>query len=362
MTGGRRAPESALRAFAEAVLTGLGAPAESAVLVAACLVDADRRGVPSHGLVRLPSYCADVRAGRIVPDAVPCLVREDGPTALLDGCGGFGAVTGAAAMDEAVARAGRHGVGLVVARRCNHAGSLAFYGLRAAERGFVGVAAASTPAVMAPWGGTEARIGNNPLAVVAPMPDGRPPFAFDAAQSASSRGRMKLAELRGEPIPAGWALAPDGRPTTDAAEGLAGALLPSGGHKGYGLALTVEILAGVLAGGDLGPELVNESLTGSAGSGSATKTGPASSVHLAIDPGRFLDGDAFAERMGRLASLVTGAPPGPGAAEVVLPGELEARAAARSDALGIELEESTIVSLEELGRTERVPFPAATSP
>ena len=148
-----------------------------------------------------------------------------------------------------------------------------FYALRAAERGMIGLAATSTPAVMAPWGGGEARIGNNPLAFAAPAPDGTAPFVLDFAQSAVSRGRIKLAEVAGEPIPLGWALDGDGRPTTDPTAALAGALLPFGGYKASGLALAVEGMTGVLAGGELGPELINASLTGSASSGSATRVG-----------------------------------------------------------------------------------------
>ena len=167
----------------------------------------------------------------------------------------------------------------------NHFGAAAFYALRAVERGLIGIAATSTPAVMAPTGGAEARIGNNPLSVAAPTPDGIPPFVLDLAQSAVSRGRIKLAELAGEAIPAGWALDPDGRPTVDPAAALAGALLPFGGYKGYGLAFAVEVLTGVLAGDELGSELINASLTGSARSGSATRVGTVGSLYIADRPG-----------------------------------------------------------------------------
>ena len=184
-----RSPRCRSRASARA-----GAQRE---IVAASLLEADRRGVHTHGLVRLPSYCADARSGRVVVDAVPRVERDDGPVAMIDGGGGFGAVTGAAGMDEAIARAERHGVGFVTTRGGNHFGAAAFYALRAVERGMIGIAATSTPAVMAPWGGAEARIGNNPLSIAAPTPEGSRPFVLDLAQSAVSRGRIKLAELAG---------------------------------------------------------------------------------------------------------------------------------------------------------------------
>ena len=350
-------PEHALRSYAEAIVAGLGASPDAARIVAASLIEADRRGVHTHGLVRLPSYCADARAGRIVVDAVPRLEREHGPTATLDGGGAFGAVTGTVGMDEAIARAERHGVGFVTTRGGNHFGAAAFYSLRAVERGLVGIAATSTPAVMAPWGGAEARLGNNPLSVAAPMPEGEPPFVLDFAQSTVSRGRIKLAELNGEPIPIGWALDPEGRPTTDPAAALAGALLPSGGHKGYGLALAIEVLTGVLADGELGPELINASLTGAARSGSAAKTGTVGSLYIAVDPAHFVGRETFTARMARLRDVIKATPPAPGVEEVLIPGEPEARAAAQARTHGIELEASTVEALAELGASESVPFP-----
>jgi LDH2 family malate/lactate/ureidoglycolate dehydrogenase len=260
-------------------------------------------------------------------------------------------------MSQAIARAERFGVGFVAARGCTHFGAAAFYTLRAAERGLIGVAATSTPGVMAPWGGAEGRLGNNPLSVAAPMPDGMPPFALDLAQSAVSRGRIKLAELRGEEIPEEWAIDPGGLPTRDPVEALAGALLPSGGHKGSGLALAIEVLTSVLAGGELGPELVNTSMTGSANSTSTTRTGTVGSVYIAVDPDRFVGRQAFRTRMGRLAELIVSTPPAPGFGEVVLPGTIEARAQRVADTDGVPLDDSTVELLVALGASEAVSFP-----
>jgi LDH2 family malate/lactate/ureidoglycolate dehydrogenase len=353
----QRFEASGLRAFGQAVLSARGARAEDAELVISSLLDADSRGVHTHGLVRLPSYCADIRDGRIAVDALPRLEREHGAVATIDGGGGFGAVTGVAGMDQAIARAAVHGVGLVVTVGGNHFGTAAFYALRAVARGMVGIAATSTPAVMAPFGGAEARIGNNPLAVAAPTRDGSPPFVLDFAQSAVSRGRIKLAELAGETIPATWALDADGRATTDPALALAGALLPFGAHKGSGLAYAVEVLTAVLAGGDLGPELINASLTGSAASGSATRVGTVGSLYVAVDPARFVGLAEFTGRMARLAALVKDGPPAAGHNEVLVPGELEARLEDEARAHGVELDGPTVAALKELGALEAVAFP-----
>lgn len=350
-----REPE--LRAFAEAVLGKVGAPAATARVVADSLLDADRRGVATHGLVRLASYCEQVRSGEIDPLAEPRIERESGATAWVDGRSAFGALTGTFAMDEAVARAERHGVALVAAKRCTHFGAAGYYALRAASRGFLGLAATNTPRVMAPFGGIEARLGNNPFAVAAPAPAGRPPFCLDMAQSAVSRGRVKLAELASEPVPEGWAIDPQGRPTTDAGAALDGALLPFGGYKGSGLAMAVEILTGVLAGAGISPELVNTSLTGPSASTGGASVGTTGSLYAAIDPGCFAGREAFLELLGRYADGLKATRPAPGLSEVLLPGELEARAAADAAARGIPLEPAAIEILEELGRAERVPFP-----
>jgi ureidoglycolate dehydrogenase (NAD+) len=352
-----RVAEASLLSFAQSVLTGVGAAADAAATVAASLVEADRRGVHTHGVVRLASYCVEARAGRVDAGAVPRVERDDGPVGLVDGGGGFGAVTGAFAMGLAIDKAERHGVGFVVARGCTHFGAAAFYTLRAVERGLIGVAATSTPAVMAPWGGGEGTLGNNPLSVAAPTPAGLPPFVLDLAQSAVSRGRIKLAELAGEQIPEGWALDAGGRPTRDPVAALAGALLPAGGYKGSGLALAIEVLTGVLAGGDLGPELINTSMTGSARSGSATRSGTVASVYIAVDPDRFVGRQAFTTRMGRLAELIATTPPAAGFIEVLLPGELEARAESDARVNGIVLDDATVALLQALGDAESVPFP-----
>jgi LDH2 family malate/lactate/ureidoglycolate dehydrogenase len=357
VTAFHRFPADDLRSFAEQIVVRLGASRDAARVVAVSLTEADLRGVHTHGLVRLPSYCSDARAGRIVVDAVPTVEGGDGPVATVDGRAAFGAVTGTASMREAVSRAERHGVGVVTARGCNHFGAAAFYSLQAAARGLIGIVATSTPAVMAPWGGAEARLGNNPLSVAAPLPGGRPPFVLDFAQSAVSRGRIKLAELAGEQIPEGWALDREGRVTSDSAAALAGALLPFGGHKGYGLALAVEILTGVLAGGELGPDLINASLTGAATSTSATRTGTVGSIYVALDPGHFVGRDVFGARISRLVDVIKATPPAPGFAEVLVPGELEARAAESAKAQGVELDAGTVAMLGRLGADESVAFP-----
>jgi LDH2 family malate/lactate/ureidoglycolate dehydrogenase len=357
----RRFAEEPLRAFGEAVLAGLGAGPAAAHTVVDSLIAADRRGVHTHGLVRLPSYCRNVRGGEVAVDAVPRIERARGPAAWVDGRRAFGAVTGTFGMDAAVERAGRHGVGLVVARGCNHFGAAAYYALRAVDRGFVGIAATNTPAVMTPWGGVEARLGNNPFCVAAPTGDARAPFVLDMAQSAVARGRIKLAELEGEAIPEDWALDAQGRPTTDPAAALEGALLPAGGYKGSGLALAIEILTGVLAGAGLSYELVNTSMTGRPSSSADASAGTVGNLFVALDPDCFAGREAFLDGIARLSAAVKATPPAPGVQEVLLPGELESRSAEQARRLGIALPESTVEALAALAGAEDIPFEAAAT-
>ena len=353
-----RFPVELLREFGEAVLVRHGASASVAATVLECLLEADCRAVHTHGLIRLPAYCAQARTGEIDATAEPAIIREHGPTSLVDGRMAFGAVTGTFAMDDAVRRAREFGVGATAVRNGTHFGSAAHYALRAARAGLIGIAATNTPAAMAPWGSSESRVGNNPISIAGPAPDGRPPFALDIAQSATSRGRIKLAELAGASIPEGWALDARGRPTTDPAAALTGALLPAGGHKGSGLALAVELLTGALGGAGISPRLVNTGLTGGAGTPTEEAERGVGYLFVVLDPGRFAGPELFLSRMGDLVADLQSSRLAPGFSEVLVPGDLEHRAATLAESRGVELPAATRDALESLAAREGLRFPA----
>jgi LDH2 family malate/lactate/ureidoglycolate dehydrogenase len=345
--------------FGEQVLGALNVRAPVAEAVALSLVEADSRGVPTHGLVRLPSYVRQVQTGEVRPEAEPRVLGDRGAAVHVDGANAFGAVTANFSLDLALERSGVHGVGVVSARRCAHFGAAALYPLRAARRGFVALVASNTPAVMAPYGGRHAAIGNNPLAIAAPMPDGREPFVLDFAQSVVARGHVKLAEMRGESIPSGWALGPDGEPTTDPAVALSGALLPFGGYKGYGLALAVEVLTSVLAGADLSPDLLNTSMTGAPANRPGARVGSVGQLFVVLDPSAFAGRDGFLSGMDRLVAAMKSVPPASGFSEVLLPGEPELRAAEFAARRGIPLTQSTLKLLSDLAQSLSLTFPEA---
>jgi LDH2 family malate/lactate/ureidoglycolate dehydrogenase len=351
--------EKDLLAFCEEALSRMGAPPFTASTVALSLVEADARGVATHGLVRLPSYHQQVKAGEVDPMARPRILRDAGAAVLVDGSNAFGAVTADFGLDLALERAAKFGVGVASAKRCAHFGAAAHYPLRAARRGYICLVASNTPAVMAPYGGRYPAIGNNPLAFAAPMPGEEPPLVFDMAHSVVARGHIKLAEMRSQPIPPGWALGPDGRETTDPTAALAGALLPFGGYKGYGLALIVEALTSVLAGGDLSFELLNTSMTGPPVGRAGAKVGSVGQIFLALDPEAFAGREAFSSSLRRFADAMKAVEPAPGFAEVLVPGEPELRAAETSAAEGVPLARPTVALLAELAHTLSVSLPAS---
>lgn len=346
-----RVPVEALRGMAMRILSKVEVGESDAAVVADCLLDADRRGVHSHGLARLPSYVAQIEAAEVDVAARPVLRGEAGPAAWVDANHCLGAVSSVLAMDAAIERALGFGIGAVTVREGNHFGAAAYYTQRAARRGLVGVTVTGTPGVMAPSGGTDPVLGNNPLSVAAPSGDGRAPFVLDMAQTAVARGRIKLAEEAGEEIPAGWALDSAGRPTTDPTAALDGALLPFGGYKASALTMALEVLTAALSGSPLSFELRNTGFTGDVRPG-LPADGQGSGVgvlHLAIDPARFGADAGFPERVRALGEAVSSVRRAPGVETApVVPGAPEAERAARADRDGVAVHPPTGEALRAL--------------
>ena len=220
---------------------------ENARSVARALVAAEADGLKGHGLSRLPSYAAQARSGKVDGFAVP-EARRTLPSVLgVDAACGFAYP----ALDLAVAAlpeiAAAQGVAVAAIRRSHHCGSAGLPVERLAEQGFAALLFANTPQAIAPWGGRRGLFGTNPIAFAAPLA-GRPPLVVDLSLSKVARGNILAAKQKGEPIPEGWALDPEGRPTTDPAAALEGTMVPMGDAKGTALALMVEILAAGLTG------------------------------------------------------------------------------------------------------------------
>ncbi|TNC47500.1 Ldh family oxidoreductase [Rubellimicrobium rubrum] len=246
-------PEQNLRLLAGDLLAHHGVPPEAAALQASVLVEAELRGLPSHGLQRLPRLLARLGTGLAHPAAMGRQEWRRPGLLTVDGERGLGPVVMMAALDALLARVAETGIAMAAIRNANHIGMLAYYAEQAVDRGLAGIVMCTSEALVHPFGGTRAMLGTNPIAIG--IPTGTDPFVLDLATSQVSMGRIHSHALLGEPLEDGWAVAADGHPTTDAEAAKSGALAPFGGAKGYGLGLAVELLVALLAGSDLAPEV-----------------------------------------------------------------------------------------------------------
>lgn len=332
-----------LRDRAAAVLAAGGVPAADARVVAASLVDADLRGIHSHGVSRLRIYVDRLNAGGNRGRGEVAVLVDLPALALLDGDDLLAQIVAARAVEIAVEKAGTAGSAVVSVRRSSHFGAAGYWARLIAERGMVGLASTNTTPLMAAWGGSTGAIGTNPLALAFPSASGTP-VVVDVATSESTWGALMNARASGEPIPETWALGRDGLPTTSAEEAVeAQSLLPFGRHKGYALAVAVELLAGALAGAACLSEIGD--MYGA--------TAAPMSVGLyfaAIDPAPLAaaSGVDFAAQVEAVQRELNEQPPGPGVDRVLWPGQPEAERAARARREGINLPDAIVADLELL--------------
>lgn len=340
---------SQLRAFVAQVLAAAGATPANAEVVADNLVFADLRGTETHGVIRLDLYLDRIEAGGLDPRANCVEVSQAPAAALLDGGNGFGAVGGAEAMRLACDKAEQSGIGWVTVRRTNHFGAAGYFAMQAIDRGMVGLAITNVCASMAPTGGTLPIVGNNPIAIGCP---GSTPVVWDVATSMSSWGALIVAGQRGLPLPAGAFLGPDGAESTDPATVLAGgSLLPIAGYKGYGLAMMIALLTGVLAGAPTDPDIPHPyRVLDTAAENSASM--------LAIDLRGFGGAAAFTEAVDAYSDRVHEVP-ATGTGAILLPGEREQRISDERSAAGIPLADATVEMLRRRAAQYGVPVPAA---
>ncbi|MFD2239361.1 Ldh family oxidoreductase [Aureimonas populi] len=239
-----------LRALAKA-----GVPDDHARTQIELLLDAELRGVPSHGLLRLGRIIERIGNGVADPAARGAHSwRAEGFLAV-DGQRGLGPVVANAALDAIAERARRTGIALAAISNSNHIGMLGWYVERMADEGFTAIALSTSEALVHPWGARRAMIGTNPIAIAVPTGEGEP-FMMDTATGIVSMGEIHDHANRGAPIPSGWALDAEGNPTTDAAAAKDGAIAPFGGAKGYALGLALELMVTSLAGAAVGRDVV----------------------------------------------------------------------------------------------------------
>ena len=321
---------SKLRNCVEGILRSRGIPAADASIAAETLVEADLRGVHSHGVLRLEMYFEQMGRGEITARPNIRIANDLGARVLMDGDGAMGQVSGYRAMELAIARAGEYGIASVSLRNGRHIGAAAFYSMMAAGKGMIGITATNAGINMVPTGGTTKLVGNNPLGIAVPT-NREFPMVLDVATSVAAGGKLDVAISKGQKIPFGWALDPDGAPTDDPVLAREGSLLPVGGHKGYGLAVMLDVLAGVLSGGRFGSWL------GMAGS---------SQLFLAIEIEGLMPLSEFESRMDELIDQLHSDRPAEVGGRIYVPGEIEWELSRDRLANGIPLPISVVDMLE----------------
>ena len=322
----------ALTALAVGSLRHAGALPATAESTARALVYADLRGLSSHGVSRLPMYCAQLRNGRVDPAAQSVIVADRGATVLIDAVDGLAYPACDLAVATLIERARQFGSAVAGVTRSHHFGVGAAHLAALGAAGMVALAFSNSPAAMPAWGGRRALFGTNPIAAVFPRRNGEP-LVIDLALSQIARGKIAIAARDGKPIPEGWATSRDGQPTTDARAALDGMMLPFGGAKGAMLALIVELLAAALTGSNFGYE-AGPFLTAE---GERSRIG-----HLfwAIDPGALAGDDAYLSRVEALIEMMLEDD------EVRLPGYRREHLAQTAQTEGIEIPDTLLAQLQ----------------
>ena len=331
----------------KAFLCKVEVPDAHAEILMETLLDADEKGIHTHGFFRLPTYIEQIKRGNINPNPKISIEERGITIRLMHGGGGLGSVISSLAMQEAIKLSRDYGVGIVSVNGSNHFGTAAYYSEMAAKENQIGIAMTNASPAIAPTGGKKAVLGNNPWSISVNTNLGHP-ITLDMANSVA-RGKIRLKAIAGEPIPIGWALDKDGNPTTDAQEALEGLILPIGDHKGYGITFMIDVLTGVLSGAKFGNQnpLIDED-------------GKRDNGHLFIsfNIGNFMPLEAFRERIDELIEMVKSAPRIDQSREIFLPGEIEWRNKLNQKNGTVAMTENVVKKIEDLCHAYDIPLPA----
>jgi len=349
-----------LREFSTRIFLHFGVPEADAVQAADVLASADLRGIDSHGVARLYSYFGLLNEGLINPKPQIAIIRSTLSTATIDGDNGLGLVVGPQANRIAMDKAEKAGSGWVSVCNTNHFGIAGYYVLQALERDMIGWAMTNSSKLVAPLWGMQRMLGTNPIAIAFPGKE-EPPIVIDMATCAAAYGKIEMARRKGEPIPLGWAIDNQGRNTTNPDDPVnGGCLLPLGsdrdrsGHKGYALAIMVDVLCGVLSGANWGPfappfALRQEIPTSSVGKGIGHFFGA-----MRIDG--FIDPEAFKRQIDDYVRVFRATKPAPGTNGPLIPGDPERLAEADRRKNGVPLLMPIIEDLRAISKQTGIPF------
>ncbi|MCC5625836.1 Ldh family oxidoreductase [Nostoc sp. CHAB 5715] len=341
---------SSLKSFYANAFCAMGVPEAHAWSAAEGIFYADLHGFDTHGAVNFDRiYLRMLREGSIDPVATPIIIGERMAVALVDGRNALGFVTGSFAMNEAIYRARAFGIGAVAVKNSSHCGSMGFYAKQAIDAGLIGLAFSNlgTQGILRPPYGARALLGTNVLAAGAPA-NRNAAYNLDMSTAVTSAGRIRLAQKQGESIPPGWLLDDMGKAVTDPSAFECGTahLQFAGEHKGYGLAILVDILCGLLTGASVGPNLTN--LQGDGSKGRSDKN--IGHFFLALNIADFRSVDLFTAEMDEMLSVLQACPTTQANKQVMYPGLPEAEEAMRRKKSGIPLTQSLMAVLEQVAR------------
>ena len=352
-----RVPVSTLKSFCVEALEKLGVSKEDASIVADVLVEADLRGIDSHGVARMSRYVSGIQHGMMKPKASPRVAHETPCTATFDGDAGLGQPVSRRAMQLAIAKARERSVGFVAVRNSNHYGIAGYYAMMALTEDMIGISTTNTEVIVVPTFARNAVLGTNPIAIAVPTGKERP-FVLDMSTSTVTRGKLEVYARLEKPIPLNWATDEKGVATDDAARvlqnianrtgggllPLGGALEESGGHKGYGLAFAVEIFSAVLSGALYANRVYPKTKEG--------KPLPSGLGHFfgAMRVDAFRPKDEFKHDMDDLISRLKNAPKVEGAKRIFIHGEKEFEEAEKLAKLGIPLNKKVVEDLRSIAK------------
>lgn len=331
--------EAELQALGLRAFEALGLPPDDARDVVQVLLLADLFGLSTHGLGRIESYGERLDVGGIAKAPRITTERVAPALARVDGANGVGPLVGMHGLRAAMELARENGIGAAFVRGSNHFGPVSPYSYLAAEQGFASMIGSNATTTIAPWGGSDARLGNSPLGFGVPGANGAH-FMLDMAMSVVARAKIRYALKAGQSIPDTWATDSAGRPTTDPKAALDGFLLPIGGHKGYGLALLVDLFAGLLS---------DAAYLTHVKSWVDAPDEPQNLGHffVLVDTRRLGSAAWLAARMADFAAILHGSAPAQEGKPVIVPGEIELRNMARQRAGGIDMDGATLALLRQ---------------
>jgi LDH2 family malate/lactate/ureidoglycolate dehydrogenase len=346
-----------LETFCASIFIALGLPAGEARDSAEILIAADARNIKSHGVARIRRYADGIRAGRIKGGVKPEILWETPVSLVMDAGGGMGLSIGKKAMEQVIAMAKEHGMGVCSIRNSNHFGIAGYYAEMAAREDMIGIAMTNTAALGVPTFAREAAFGTNPIAFAAPGMDGKM-FSLDMATTAVTRGKVEVYQRDGKKLPTGWAVGTDGRATSDPAKLLddmlcrrGGGLLPLGGeggefggYKGYGLAVMVDILTALCSGGTFGRDVKDSEIT----------SARVCHFFMALRLDLFRPAAEFKQDMSRMLDDLNSLAPAEGAERVWYAGQKEHEAERAAADRGVPLVENVWETLKETAITLRV--------